>query len=113
LGAEFGCLFGEEVGGISGKRLSNFWGREPRTLSEGIGKVEERVKADEGFRDAVERMEKNLIQDRGKKYLLTIAPWFFGAIFAPKNLAFRDVEMLRPLALAGTQVPGSLSIPEV
>jgi len=43
------------------------------TLSEVIGKMEEGVKADEGFRHMVERMEKNLIRNRKKKYLITVA----------------------------------------
>ena len=55
------------------KEIAVFGGREPMTLSEVIGKMEEGVKADEGFRHMVERMEKNLIRNRKKKYLITVA----------------------------------------
>lgn len=62
-----------KLGGCRVKDLADFWGREPTTLNEEIGKVEERANADEGFRHAVERMEKNFIRNRRKKYLITVA----------------------------------------
>ena len=55
------------------KEIAVLGGREPMTLSEVIEKMEEGVKADEGFRHMVERMEKNLIRNRKKKYLITVA----------------------------------------
>jgi len=42
------------------------------TLRHGIGKVEERIKADETFRHAVKRMEENFIRSRRKNYLLPL-----------------------------------------
>jgi hypothetical protein len=66
-------IWGGSWGGYRVKDLADFWGREPTTLSEGVGKVEDGEKADKNFRLRVERMEKNFIRNGRKKYLITVA----------------------------------------
>jgi len=62
-----------KLSGYLVKEVATYFHREPAMISQGIMKVENLLQTDEGLVEKVERIERKLIRNRRKKYLITNA----------------------------------------
>ena len=62
-----------KLGGCLVKEIARHFRREPMTISEAIGKVENRIQKDEEFARRIDFIENSLTKRRKKKYLVTVA----------------------------------------
>jgi predicted transcriptional regulator len=63
-------------------RIADYFQRDPVSLCQGIAKVEKRMREEDGFREKLMRLEKNLVEDR--KRVINLCPLFS----KPENRTF-------------------------
>lgn len=70
--AVVGCM-GRKLGGHYVKAVAEHFNRDPVAITQGIKKVEEKLRDESNFQQAIEKIEKVLTKERKKKYLFTYA----------------------------------------
>jgi len=73
LGRSLVAYLARKLSGYLVKEVARYFHREPAMISQGVMKVENLLRADEGLAEKVEMTEKKLIRNRNKKYLITNA----------------------------------------
>ncbi|MEE8300615.1 MAG: hypothetical protein V3R28_04865 [Desulfatiglandales bacterium] len=59
------------MAGHYGKAVAEHFNRDPVAITQGIRKVEEKLRHENDFQQAIEKIEKMLTKKRKKKYLIT------------------------------------------
>ncbi len=58
---------GRKLGGHPLSSISDYFKRDPVSLCQGIAKVEKRMSEEDGLREKLMRLEKNLVEGRKSK----------------------------------------------
>ena len=58
---------GRKLGGYPLNSIADFFRRDPVSLCQGIAKVERRMREEDGFREKLMELEKNLVEGRKRK----------------------------------------------
>ncbi len=66
-------LIGRKLGGHTIKAVAEHFNRDPVAITQGVKKVEAKLRGESDFRQAIEKIEKRLTKKRQKKYLITYA----------------------------------------
>jgi REP element-mobilizing transposase RayT len=66
-------LIGRKLGGHTIKAVAENFNRDPVAITQGVKKVETKLREDGEFKQAIEKIEKRLTKKRQKKYLITYA----------------------------------------
>ena len=64
---------GRKLGGHYVKAVAEHFNRDPVAITQGIKKVEEKLRHENDFQQAIDKIEKMLTKKRKKKYLITYA----------------------------------------
>lgn len=64
---------GRKLGGHYVKAVAEHLNRDPVAITQGIKKVEEKLRHENDFQQAIDKIEKILTKKRKKKYLITYA----------------------------------------
>ena len=64
---------GRKLGGHTIKEVAEHFNRDPVAITQGVKKVEAKLKEESDFKEAIEKIEKRLTKKRQKKYLITYA----------------------------------------
>ena len=64
---------GTNLGGYTFKAVSEHFSRDPVAITQGVKKLEERLREERDSQQAIERIEKTLTKKCEKKYLVTYA----------------------------------------
>jgi len=64
---------GRKLGGHFVKAVAEHFNRDPVAITQGIKKVEEKLRHENDFQQAIEKIERMLTKKRKKKYLVTYA----------------------------------------
>jgi putative transposase len=73
FGRSLVAYLARKLSGYFVKDVATYFHREPAMISQGVMKVENLLQADEGLREKVEVIERKLIRNRRKKYLISNA----------------------------------------
>ena len=73
LGRSLVAYLARKLSGYLVKDVAAYFHREPAMISQGMIKVENLLRADEGLVERLETIERRLIRDRRKRYLITYA----------------------------------------
>jgi chromosomal replication initiation ATPase DnaA len=66
-------LIGRKLGGHTIKAVAEHFNRDPVAITQGVKKVETKLREESDFKQAIEKIEKGLTKKRQKKYLITYA----------------------------------------
>jgi REP element-mobilizing transposase RayT len=66
-------LIGRKLGGHTIKAVAEHFNRDPVAITQGVKKVETKLREESDFKQAIEKIEKGLTKKRQKKYLNTYA----------------------------------------
>jgi hypothetical protein len=64
---------GRKLGGHTIKAVAEHCNRDPVAITQGVNKVEAKLREESDFKEAIEKIEKRLTEKRQKKYLITYA----------------------------------------
>ena len=64
---------GRKLGGHTIKAVAEHFNRDPVAITQGVNKVEAKLREESDFKEAIEKIEKRLTEKRQKKYLITYA----------------------------------------
>ncbi len=67
LGRSIVGYLGRKLGGYSLSRIADYFRRDPVSLCQGIAKVERQMREEDGFREKLMELEKNLVDGRKRK----------------------------------------------
>ena len=67
-------LIGRKLGSHTIRAMAGHFNRVPVAITQGVKKVEAKLREESDFKKAIEKIEKKLIKKREKKYLITYAP---------------------------------------
>jgi len=67
LGRSIVGYLGRKLGGYPLGIIAAFFRRDPVSLCQGIAKMERRMREDDGFREKIMKLEKNLVEGRRRK----------------------------------------------
>jgi len=73
LGRSLVAYLARKLSGRLVKDMARYFHREPATISQGLTRLENLLRTDEDFTEKVKIMERKLIQNRSKKYLISNA----------------------------------------
>jgi hypothetical protein len=73
LGRSLVAYLARKLSGYFIKEVARYFHREPAMISQGMMKIENLLRADEDFAEKVQMIERKLIRNRRKKYLVTNA----------------------------------------
>jgi len=73
LGRSLVAYLARKLSGYFVKEVAGYFRREPAMISQAVMKVENLLRADEDLAEKVEMIERKLIRNRRKKYLITNA----------------------------------------
>jgi len=73
LGRSLVAYLARKLSGCFVKEVAGYFRRAPAMISQGVIKVENLLRADEDLAEKVEMIERKLIRNRRKKYLITNA----------------------------------------
>ena len=66
-------LIGRKLGGHTIRAVAEHFNRDPVAITQGVKKVEAKLREESDFKQAIEKIEKILTKKREKKYLITYA----------------------------------------
>ena len=66
-------LIGRKLSGHTIRAAAEHFNRDPVAITQGVKKVEAKLREDSDFKQAIEKIEKTLTKKREKKYLITYA----------------------------------------
>ena len=76
-------MIGRKLGGHTIRAVAEQFNRDPVAITQGVKKVEAKLREESDFKQAIEEIEKMLTKKREKKHLITYAPIYiysFGEI---------------------------------
>lgn len=73
LGRAIVAYLARKLGGYQIKAVAEHFHRDPVVISQGVGKLEEKLKEQRLFLKRVNRAEKSLTEGKERKYLVTYA----------------------------------------
>ena len=75
---------GRKLGGHTIRVVAKHFNRDPVAITQGMKKVEAKLREESDFKKAVEKIEKRLTKNK-KKYLITYAPFTLSKAEGPKD----------------------------